>query len=197
MAETKTRTQKKGSSGRSKSGSGSSRKASSSRGSAKKTASRSKGNSRSKSSSSRASGSKRSRPASRSRSGGASRSGGNRTKNGQGQSPTSGGVLEKAKGPATMAGAALLGVAGGIAAVRNGGKRRSGFLPGGRGPSLKLPSMGGTDLRKRLNGISLPKSNGSTIGWVEEKARGLGDAGYRVADLTSEARRLQKGGDGE
>jgi hypothetical protein len=40
----------------------------------------------------------------------------------------------------------------------------------------------------------MPKSDGSTIGWVEEKAREIGDAGYRVADLTSEARRLQKGG---
>ncbi len=98
-----------------------------------------------------------------------------------------------------MAGAALLGVAGGIAAVRNGGKRSSGLASGlGKAfskPGMSLPSMSGLDLKKRLEGIDLPKSNGSTIGWVEEKARGLGDAGHRVADLTAEARRIQKGGD--
>ena len=66
-------------------------------------------------------------------------------------------------------------------------------------PKPKLNGLGtrGIDLRKRLDSVSLPKSDGSTMGWVEEKARGLGDAGYRLADLTSEARRLQKGGDRE
>jgi hypothetical protein len=110
-------------------------------------------------------------------------------------------MLEKVKGPATMAGAALIAAAGGIAAVRNGGKRRSGLGSGlGKAfskPGLSMPSMSGADLKKRLNGIDLPKADGSTMGWVEEKARGVGDAGYRLADLTSQARRIQKGGDQE
>jgi hypothetical protein len=108
-----------------------------------------------------------------------------------------------------MAGAALIGVAGGIAAVRGGGKRRSGLISGvgqsglmsGVGKALSRPSLNGLstrglDLKGRLDRINMPKSDGSTIGWVEEKAREIGDAGYRVADLTSEARRLQKGGSG-
>jgi hypothetical protein len=194
MAQTKTRTQKKSSSGRTNSGS-------SKKGTTRKAASRSKSSSRAKS------GSTRSRNTSRSKSSGTKRTGASRKRTSASQArsrqqrPTanSGGVLEKVKGPATIAGVALIGVAGGIAAVRNGSKRRSGLASGfGKAfskPGMSLPSMNGLNLGKRLQGIDLPKSDGSTIGWVEEKARGLGDAGHRVADLTAEARRMREGGD--
>jgi hypothetical protein len=192
MAQTKTRTQKKSSSSRGSSRKGSTRKASS----------------RSKSASGTKSGSSRSRSApSRSKSSGTNRKSASRkspsgtSSRQQRTTANSGGVMEKVKGPATLAGVTLLGVAGGIAAVRNGGKRRSGLASGlGKAfskPGISMPSMNGLDLGKRLQGIDLPKSEGSTIGWVEEKARSLGDAGYRLADLTAEARRLQKGGDSE
>jgi hypothetical protein len=190
MAQTKTRTKAKRASGRAKSSGSTSR-----RGSAKKPANRSKGSGRAKP------GSTRSRAPSKAKSRAKNRnSGGSRPKTQARSGASSPGVLEKAKGPATMAGAALIGVAGGIAAVRGGGKRRSGLMSGvGKAlpkPNLNGLSTRGLDLKGRLDGITLPKSDGSTIGWVEEKAREIGDAGYRVADLTSEARRLQKGGSG-
>jgi hypothetical protein len=207
MAQAKTRTKAKRASGRAKS-SGST----SNRGSTKKTANRSKGSAanRSKGSGRAKPGSTRSRAPSKSKSRTKKgNSGGSRPKTQTGSGASSSRVLEKAKGPATMAGAALIGVAGGIAAVRGGGKRRSGLISGagrsglmaGVGKALSKPNLNGLstrglDLKGRLDGLNLPKSDGSTIGWIEEKAREFGDAGYRVADLTSEARRLQKGGSG-
>jgi hypothetical protein len=95
------------------------------------------------------------------------------------------------KVPATVAGAAMLAVAGGLAASRNGSK--SGLLPGG-GRKLGLPSprsglksLKGIDMSK----VDLPKPD-DAIDWVEEKAKGIGDAGYRVAELSSQARSLRK-----
>ena len=111
------------------------------------------------------------------------------------------------KAPATVAGAAMLAVAGGLAASKNGSK--SGLLPGGRGklglpnPKSGLKSLKGFDMPK----IDMPKIDVSkvdlptpedAIDWVEEKAKGVGDAGYRVAELSSQARSLRKtlsGGD--
>jgi hypothetical protein len=101
-------------------------------------------------------------------------------------------MLQKAKVPATAAGIALIGIAGGLAASGRGGKGRASLLPGGRGP--KLPRL---DLKKAVKGIHLPKPDGSTIDWVESKAKGVGDAGYRVAELASEARDVQKAVSGE
>ena len=96
------------------------------------------------------------------------------------------------------AGAALLGVAGGLAATN--GKRRSGFLPGGRGPKLSLPkpSVSTSGLQKAMKNVDLPKLDASAIDWVEKKAKDVGDAGYRVAEMTSQAQRVRKalsGGD--
>jgi hypothetical protein len=101
-------------------------------------------------------------------------------------------MLEKAKVPATAAGIALIGIAGGLAAAGRGGKGRPSLLPGGRGP--KLPRI---DLKKALKGIHVPKPDGSTIDWVEKNAKGVGDASYKVAELASEARDVQKAVSGE
>ena len=88
-----------------------------------------------------------------------------------------GGLAQKAKGPAVAAGAMLLGLAG--VAARNAKRSRS------RLPRLKLSLP-------RPKSMSLPKSGGSTVAWVGEKAKEVGDAGYRVADLTSEAAKVEK-----
>jgi hypothetical protein len=140
----------------------------------------------------------RSRSASTSRSGGAKRSGSRSGGASRGKarqqtsSASNNGMLQKAKVPATAAGIALIGIAGGLAASGRSGKGRSSLLPGGRGP--KVPRV---DLKEALKGISVPKPDGSTIDWIEEKAKGVGDAGYRVAELASEARGIQKTVSGE
>lgn len=85
------------------------------------------------------------------------------------------------KVPATAAGATMLAVAGGMAAARNGSK-------GGRG---KLGLPGARAGLKTLKKIDLPKPE-EAIDWVEEKAKEVGDAGYRVADLTSQARSVRR-----
>jgi hypothetical protein len=114
--------------------------------------------------------------------------------------------MDRAKGPATAAGMALLGAAGMAAASR--GSKKNGLLSGARGRSLSLPtskqsnlgkalkrpSMPRPDLKKAkkaLKGMDLPKAD-EAIDWVEEKAKGVGDAGYRVADMTSQARTVKK-----
>ncbi len=40
--------------------------------------------------------------------------------------------------------------------------------------------------------MSLPKTGGSTAAWVGEKAKGLGDAGHRVADVTDQVAKIEK-----
>jgi len=140
---------------------------------------------------------------------GGARTGGARTATKPRAAGTPGGALEKAKAPAAAVGAALIGAAG-VAAARSSGKRRSGVLPGGRSPKLSLPrskaglrkafgrsNMSVPDLKKALKGVNLPKPDGSMIDWVEEKAKGVGDAGYRVAEMTSQARRVQKAVSGD
>ena len=94
------------------------------------------------------------------------------------------------KVPATAAGATLLAVAGGMAATRNGSK--GGLLSGGRKGKLPIPRSALKSLKK----IDLPKPN-EAIDWVEEKAKGVGDAGYRVADLTSQARSVRRAVSGD
>ena len=196
MAQTKSSNSKQSSSSRSRS---SQSKGSQSRSSGSKASSRSGNSTKAKSSSSR------------SRSGGsksqsAKRGGGSQTTAQQRASQNGGSVIEKAKVPAAAVGAGLLAVAGGIAVAKGAGGKGSGVLPGGRGPKVNMPKpkqvgksiskhMPKPDLKKAqsaIRDIDLPKTNGSTIGWVEEKARGVGDAGYRVAGLASEARRIQK-----
>lgn len=114
-------------------------------------------------------------------------------------------MLEKAKGPATAVGAALIGAAG-LAATRNGGKGRFGRSGGAAVTSMLKPRSGlakalssapKPDLRKALKGVDLPKLDGSMIDWVEQKARGVGDAGYRVAEMTGQARSVKDAISGE
>lgn len=104
-------------------------------------------------------------------------------------------TLDRMKVPATAAGATMLAVAGGMAAVRNGSK---GGLTGGRGKGkLPSPRSGLKSLKKiDLKKIDLPKPD-EAIDWVEEKAKGVGDAGYRVADLTSQARSVRRAVSGD
>jgi hypothetical protein len=40
--------------------------------------------------------------------------------------------------------------------------------------------------------VSLPKHQGSTAAWVGQKAMQIGDAGHRVADMTSSAAKVEK-----
>lgn len=87
---------------------------------------------------------------------------------------SSGTLVQKAKAPALAAGGMLLGAAGGVAAARRSKQR-------GR----KLP-------RPKLKSVSLPKSGGSTVAWFGEKAKAVGDAGYRVADMSSQAAKVEK-----
>jgi hypothetical protein len=91
---------------------------------------------------------------------------------------SNGSLAQKAKAPAMAAGAALLGLAGGVAAARNG-KRRRPHIPRPKG--LHMPK-----------GVSLPQSGGSTAAWVGEKAKGLGDAGHRLADVTEQVAKIEK-----
>ena len=90
-------------------------------------------------------------------------------------SPNSGGSpLRKLKGPATATGAALLAVAGGLAATRarNGNGRRR-------------------KLVKSLKRIDLPSAD-AAIDWVEKRATDVGDAADKAEQMTSTARKVKK-----
>ena len=132
------------------------------------------------------------------RSSAARRSSGGATSRSGGSGANSGGksLLEKTKVPATAIGAAALVGAAGLAAAQSG--KRNSKLLGGRNSKLGLPKpksgikLPKPDLKKGLENVSLPKLDSSTIDWVEEKAKGVGDAGYRVAEMTGQARRVRK-----
>jgi hypothetical protein len=194
MAQTKTKPKKRGTGGKSTSGSknaSQSAKARSGSSSTKRKSTSSKAKSKSKSRSSGMGSS------SRSKSSTTKRTGGNRGKSSQRSSGGGRSALETMKVPATVAGAAMLAVAGGLAASRNGSK--SGFLPGGSRGKLGLPSpKSGLKSLKRidLSKVDLPKPE-EAIDWVEEKAKGVGDAGYRVAELTSQARSVRRAVSGD
>jgi hypothetical protein len=72
-------------------------------------------------------------------------------------------------------------------ATRNSKKRRS--LPKLSAPSLKnLPTP-------NLQKLPSPKDlmpNGDVLEWLEGKAKTMGDTGYRVAELSSEAQKVKK-----
>src|SRR5215204_5865254 len=200
MAQTKTKPKKRSTGGKSTSGSkktsGAAKgRSSSSRANKQKSTSSKAKSTSSKAKSSSSKGSARSKSKSRSGGKGAKRSKSSAAKqNGGGRS-----TLEKMKVPATVAGAAMLAAAGGLAASKNGSK---GVLPGG-GKKLGLPGgksglkslkkidMPKVDLGKTMSKVDLPKPE-EAIDWVEDKAKGVGDAGYRVAELTSQARSLRK-----
>ncbi len=109
--------------------------------------------------------------------------------------------MEKAKRPAAAVGAALLGAAGVVAVQRNGkdaakliGRRSSGPGMPKLGSGLSMPKP---DLKKSMKRIPKPKLDATTIDWVEEKAKGLGDASYRVADMADQARKVRRAVSGD
>jgi hypothetical protein len=113
-----------------------------------------------------------------------SKSGRNSSAKANGSSPVSkaGGSLEIVKGPATARGAALLAVAGGVAAAS---ASRS------RGKSGLTRGVSGKKVMKTLKKVDLPDAD-DAIDWIEKKAKGLGDAGYKVAEASSQARSAKK-----
>ena len=88
-------------------------------------------------------------------------------------------LLDKAKTPLVAGGAALLGITGGAVAARNSKKRRS-F------PTLPTPNLKKLPSPKEL----MPK--GDALGWIEGKAKTMGDAIHPVAELSSEAQKIKK-----
>jgi hypothetical protein len=139
-----------------------------------KSTSRAKPKSRTKSTS-------RAKPKSRNKSAAKSRGGSNAKASNSGPVSKAAGSLEKLKGPATATGAALLAVAGGVAVShsRNG---KSGLMHG-------VPN--GKKIMKAVKKVDLPNAD-DAIDWIEEKAKGLGDAGYKVAEASSQARSAKK-----
>jgi hypothetical protein len=89
--------------------------------------------------------------------------------------------VSKLKGPATATGAALLAVAGGVAASRSRSAGKSGLMRG----------VSGKKVMKTIKKVDLPDAD-DAIDWIEKKAKGLGDAGYKVAEASSQARSAKK-----
>ena len=81
-------------------------------------------------------------------------------------------MAHKAKGPALAGGAALVGLAGGLA-LKNGGKRN------------------GKGLSKNLS-IDFPKGKGSTVKLVAGAAKEIAKGGYKIGQLTSEVRKVRE-----
>src|SRR4051794_15871248 len=153
MAQTKTKPKSS-----SKSKPKSSSKSSSKSGSKSNSKSASKSNSKSASKSNSKSAS-RSKPQSRAKSTAKSTRGSNAKANGSGSGSEAGGALEKLKGPATATGAALLAVAGGVAATRSR-KGKSGLVKG----------LSGKKVMKAVKKVDLPDPD-DAIDWIEEKAK--------------------------
>jgi hypothetical protein len=111
---------------------------------------------------------------------------------GQEQTSTLSEIASKAKTPLLAGGAAVAGLAGGIALARNG---RSKGLPipnvgGSRGksniplPKVSMPKLGKSD--------STGKALGATAKALGKTAVEIGKAGYRVGELTAEVRRVRE-----
>src|SRR4051812_19181766 len=197
MAQTKTKPKKRSAGGKSAGGSKSASRSTKSRSGGTAKAKSSSSNAKSKSRSTTSRSSTRAKSSASKRTSASKGTGGNRGKSSQGSSGGDRSVLEAIKGPATVAGAAMLAVGGGLAATKNGSK--GGLLSSARKGKLGLPSpksglksLKGIDLSK----VDLPKPD-EAIDWLEEKAKGVGDAGYRVAELTSQARGVQRAVSGD
>jgi hypothetical protein len=95
--------------------------------------------------------------------------------------------VSKLKGPATATGAALLAVAGGVAASRSRSSGKSGLMRGVVGKK----AISGKKVMKTIKKVDLPDPD-DAIDWIEKKAKGLGDAGYKVAEASSQARSAKK-----
>ena len=82
--------------------------------------------------------------------------------------------------PAAATGAALLAVAGSVAVSQ------------GRGCKSKLRrGVSGKKVMKAVKKVDLPKAD-DAIDWIEDKAKGLGTASYKVAEASSQARSAKK-----
>jgi hypothetical protein len=91
-----------------------------------------------------------------------------------------GGAAQKAKGPALAGGAALIGLAGGLAIARGGRRRVLGVpVPGTRRPLVKVAVPRGT--RTRVRGKDVIKAAGE-----------VGSAGRRVGELAGEVRMVRE-----
>jgi hypothetical protein len=86
-------------------------------------------------------------------------------------------MANKAKGPAIAGGAALMGLAGGIA-LKNGGKRN------------------GRRLSKNLS-INFPKGKTSTVKVLGGAAKEIAKGGYKIGQLTSEVQKVRKAVEGQ
>ena len=83
-------------------------------------------------------------------------------------------AMQRAKGPAIAGGAALVGLAGGLA-LKNGNKR-SGLAA--------IP-------RPKVN-LSLPKPKGSTVKILGGAAKEIAKGGYKIGQLTSEVQKVRQ-----
>jgi hypothetical protein len=83
-------------------------------------------------------------------------------------------AAKRAKTPAIAGGAALVGLAGGLA-MRNG-RRRNGLA------AMSKP---------RVN-LSLPKPKGSTVKVLGGAAKEIAKGGYKIGQLTSEVQKMRK-----
>jgi hypothetical protein len=91
-----------------------------------------------------------------------------------------GGAAQKAKGPALAGGAALVGLAGGLAIARGGRRRVLGVpVPGSRRPLVKISTPRST--RAKVRGKDLMKAAGE-----------VGSAGRRVGELAGEVRMVRE-----
>ena len=88
-------------------------------------------------------------------------------------------AVEKAKGPAIAGGAALVGLAGGLA-LKNGKKRNGlGSMP-----------------RPKIN-LSMPKPKGSTVKILGGAAKEIAKGGYKIGQLTSEVQKVRQAVEGQ
>jgi hypothetical protein len=87
-------------------------------------------------------------------------------------------AIQRAKGPAIAGGAALVGLAGGLA-LRNGRKRNGFAMP-----------------RPNVN-LSLPKPKGSTVKILGGAAKEIAKGGYKIGQLTSEVQKVRKAVEGQ
>jgi hypothetical protein len=112
---------------------------------------------------------------------------------------TLGRVASKVKGPAVAGGAALAGLAAGVAISHNGSRKR-GPLPslGNRRKRVSMPNLSMPNLTSRISrpklggGESTRKALGATAKAFGNTAVEIGKAGYKLGELTTEVRRVRE-----
>jgi hypothetical protein len=114
-------------------------------------------------------------------------------------SGTLGQVASKVKGPAVAGGAALAGLAAGVASSRNG-RRKGGPLPGlgNRRRRISMPDVSIPNLTPKISrpklggGESTRKALSATAKAFGNTAVEVGKAGYKLGELTTEVRRVRE-----